>query len=273
MNADIDTGHIPHMSTGYNPLAEPAALRDNARVPTPKQILADRVGKLVAESGRSARDISIAATGKPDLVRDILRERRMPNGEALHDLARELGTTSDYLLGKATSANPVRSEVSIHAPPSALTERPGDIGGIPLLGTGYCDDLAIEDDDGSFEIERVMLELDHVVQMIRRPPALSNAPDAYAIYFHGSSMEPRYYQGEMAIVDPRRPPSPGDFVVVQLSNGEDHDIITVLVKQLVRVAKDYVELRQFNPDRTFSIDRRKVRRLHRIVSNNELYSA
>ena len=50
-------------------------------------------------------------------------------------------------------------------------------------------------------------------------------------------------------------------------------MITVLVKQLVRVAGGFVHLRQFNPDRTFRIERGRVTRMHRICSPNELYGA
>ncbi len=140
-----------------------------------------------------------------------------------------------------------------------------------MLGTAYCDDLAVEaPGGGELQVERLLLETDHTVSLIARPPALWNAKDAYAIYFHGSSMEPRFYQGEVGIVDPRRPPGPGDFVVVQLGENGGDEVVTVLVKQLVRTGGGFVELGQFNPPLTFRVPRAQVKRLHRIATPTEL---
>lgn len=235
-----------------------------------REILAERLRARVAASGRSPRDISLAASGKPDLVRDIERGRRMPSAPVMLALAAELETTTDWLLGRAESDTQPLSEVSFREVPQRWNGPDKD--GIRVLGTGYCDDLAVEGEDGAlFEVERVLLETDHVVRMIERPAALWNAPEAYAIYCHGDSMEPRFYQGEIGVADPRRPPSPGDDVVVQLTDGNGgSDVVTVLVKQLVRATSAYIELRQFNPPRTFRIPRRQVARLHRLCNRNEL---
>ncbi len=235
-----------------------------------REILANRVRERIDALGKSPREISIAATGKPDLVRDIYRHKRMPTGPVLHALAQALETTTDHLLGKADSALQPVSEVSFREPPMPWGAPPPE--GIPLIGSGFCDDLAIQDEDGGeFEVERVMLEADHVIRMITRPPALVGARDAYAIYYHGSSMEPRFRQGDVGVVDPRRPAAPGDDVVVQLRNSDGtEDVMTVLVKELVRATGSYVELRQFNPQRVFRIPRARVAHLHRIVPIAEL---
>lgn len=264
-----DIALVPHEGT----LWEISAVATTDDKPQ-KTAFQERLAELMKSKGISARGLSTLIGANAAYVGQLLSGKGgTPGADRLRLLAENLGTTTDYLSGLVADPEPVRSEVSILEPPSAWDNRPTDQPGIPLLGTGYCDDLAVQEDDDTFEVERVMLELDHVIRIIRRPPALWNAPDAYAIYFHGSSMEPRYFQGEIAIVDPRRPPSPGDFVVAQLGNGHDSEVVTVLVKQLVRVAGGFVELRQFNPEKTFRIERTKVRRMHRIVSNNELYGA
>ncbi|MEO6042213.1 MAG: S24 family peptidase, partial [Croceibacterium sp.] len=215
--------------------------------------------------------LSMAVTdGKQHgVIRDIDRRGSMPGGERLRLMADLLGTTTDWLLGKVD--NPVQpvSEISFREPPHAWSGPPENR--IKVLGTGYCDDVILHGEDGSdVHVERVLLETDHVVRLIERPPALWNSPDAYAIYFHGESMEPRFFQGEVGVVDPRRPPSPGDFVVVQLTDGTSDEVITVIVKQLVRVAGGFYQLRQFNPSQTFRIDRGRVKRVHRICTPTEL---
>lgn len=62
--------------------------------------LKDRLKLAVKKDGRSARAISIAATGKPDTVRDIIRGKiKSPRGSTIHKLARELKTTFSALTG------------------------------------------------------------------------------------------------------------------------------------------------------------------------------
>lgn len=268
-HAGFDTGIIPHLSTGFFPLSEDLRLRDNAGMQNPRKIIAERVSARIAESGLSARTVSMHATGKPDVIRDMLRRGSAPSGATLAKIAEILGTTTDYLVGLSTSPDQPQSEVSFREVEPGWRGRPDDR--IPLLGTGYCDDFEVDAEGHPVAIDRVQLELDHTIRLIERPAALWNAPDAYAIYYHGSSMEPRFYQGEVGIVDPRRPAGPGDFVVVQLNDGASDQIVTVLVKQLERVAGGYVHLRQFNPDLRFRLPRAQVARMHRIASPTELF--
>lgn len=232
--------------------------------------LFQRIEEKREQAGLTPRALSMQATGKPDAIRDMKRRGSAPSVTTLTRIAEVLGTTTDWLLGKTDSPAQPISEVGFREAPASFRGPAAD--GIPLVGTAWCDDLAVEGDEGQpYTVERILLEVDHTVRLVYRPPALWAAKDAYAIYFHGTSMEPRYRQGDIGVVDPRRPPGPGDDVVVQLNDGNGGgDVITVLVKELVRTTTSYVELRQFNPDITFRIPRRQVSRLHRIVPMAEL---
>ena len=232
--------------------------------------LAVRLRERLAASGKSPRAVSLEIGANQGYVRDLLDPEKTgsPGGMRLARLAQALGTTTGYLIGDDTNPEQPASEVAFRELPQAW--RGKNEGGIKLLGTGYCADLRVESEGGQVVVEQLQLEVDHVVRIIERPLALSGAKDAYAIYFHGSSMEPRYYQGEVAIVDPRRPAGPGDFVVVQLNNGASDEVITVLVKHLVRLTANYVELAQFNPALAFRLPRSQVSRIHRIVNPTEM---
>lgn len=234
------------------------------------EILRTRLRERLDQLGKSPRSVSMAIGANQGYVRDLLDPSKtgVPSASRMAALAQQLETTTDWLMGRTDNATQPVSEVSFQEAPMLWGGHKADR--IPLVGTGYCADLVLDEDGQTVEIEQLMLEMDHVVRMIERPAALWNAPDAYAIYFHGSSMEPRFYQGEIGIIDPRRPPGPRDFVLVQLNDGESNTVTCVMVKQLERVAGNYVELSQFNPPRTFRIPRDRVARLHRIASPNEL---
>lgn len=238
------------------------------------EILPLRVKERIEALGKTKRGVSLAIKAHAGYVRDLLDPDRfnVPSATRLEKLAEELETTTDYLLGKADAADMVRSEVSVLADRQlGFRGPPPQEPGIPLVGTGDCADLEVIDDSGrQIAVERSSFDPEYHVRYIERPPALSGDHSAYAIFYHGSSMEPRFYAGEVGIAQPSRPAAPGDFVVVQMTNGEGPDVITVLVKQLVRQTASYVELRQFNPDLTFRLERRMVARMHRLVPPTEM---
>lgn len=238
-----------------------------------RKILAERVRQRLEELGKTPREVSIAVTGKPDLIRDIFRAKRLPTGPIFLDLARELETTTEWLLGDAQASEQVQSEVGlVHDRPIPFNHqgKPQEPG-IPLLGTGDCAELDVLDTHGrEIMVERSSFDPEFHVRYLQRPPSLVGDRTAYAIYFNGSSMEPRFFAGEIGIVQPSRPAGPGDFVVVQLNNGESEDVVCVLVKRLVRRTAQYAELEQYNPPVAFRVDNRRIARMHRIAMPAEL---
>jgi phage repressor protein C with HTH and peptisase S24 domain len=131
--------------------------------------------------------------------------------------------------------------------------------------------MQFADETGAMlDVERCSFDADHTVRMIARPPALQGARDLYAIYFHGESMMPRFEPGEVGIVDPTRPAGPGDYVLVQLNNGEEDHVTSVLVKRLVRTSARELVLEQFNPPATFTVPKARVARVHRILPQTDL---
>lgn len=241
-----------------------------------KDILQARLRERLRTVNKSPHSVSRAIGAGAGYVSDLLSENRfnMPTAERLTLIAAQLETTTDYLLGRAETPAQPGSEVDVRdfRRPYRGGAGPGGEPGVPVVGGAFCDDLAVEGENGGpFMVERVLFEQDHTIRWVERPPALAGAEGAYAIYYFGSSMEPRYFQGEMGMVDPRRRPGPGDFVVVQLNDGQTRDVITIIVKRLVRSTSQYLELEQFNPPQTFRIPQSQVVRVHRIVPNNELY--
>jgi hypothetical protein len=242
-------------------------------MPKPAEILLERVDARLTELGKTRYWLSMAVTDgkRHGVFTDVERKGFLPSEPRLRRIAEELGTTTDYLMGRTEAPGPLESEVSFHDLPTGWREPGRD--GLRLLGTGLCADMIITDDEGNeVEIEQLQLEFDHTIRLIERPAALSNSREAYAIYFQGSSMERRYYQGEIGIVDPSRTPSPGNIVLVQLNDGSDlrNGVVLAIVKELVRSTSKWVELMQYNPERTFRIPRSRVVRMDPVYRPDEL---
>ena len=132
--------------------------------------------------------------------------------------------------------------------------------GLPVLGTGAC-----RNGEGDFELTG------DVIDRVCYPPALAAVKDAYGLYTCGSSMEPRYFPGELVYVHPHRPPNLGDFVVVQLRPKHEGAAVRAMIKQLVGRSGSHVQLRQYNPGGTFTVDTAEVMAVHKILSCAELF--
>jgi transcriptional regulator with XRE-family HTH domain len=264
---------------GFPASAHFPALWENPTMPTTAQtddlrrILPERIKARLDATGMSKRALSLAIGGHAGYIRDLFDPERfnVPSSLRLQAIARALETTTEYLIGEADSPELVASEV-------ALSDRRFDWNGptpsepgIPLVGTGDCAALSLCTVSGEMvEIERSSFDPDYHVRYVRRPPALRGAREIYAIYFHGESMVPRFKPGEVGLVDPRRPVGIGDDVLVQLREDNGEQIVSVLVKELVRQSGRDIVLRQHNPPVEFTLPRTKVARMHRIVPQTEL---
>lgn len=238
-----------------------------------RSLLATRLLERLAARDLSPRGLSLRIGANASYVSQLINGKGgTPSAERLRQMAAELDTTTDWLIGRVDTPVQPLSEVSgfsdVRLTWRGQTEAAGPR--IPVLGTGHCTDLEISGDGAVVLVEQALFEPDHAVATIERPPALLGATDAYAIHYRGSSMEPVFTQGQIGVVDPRRVARPGDDVIVQLNDGASHTVVTVLVKRLVRETSRYVELEQFNPPVTFRVPRERVERLHRLLTVGDL---
>lgn len=146
---------------------------------------------------------------------------------------------------------------------------------LPVYGTALGADLDMTSTTGQIvAVEQATLDMSEAVEFVRRPPGLVSRRDAYALIVAGSSMSPRYEDGEMLLVDPRRPPAPGQDVIVQMVDDSGQDgadrVVCVMVKRLVRRSASWIELEQFNPRVTFRLDMANVKAIHRVVTMTEM---
>ncbi|MBD8556879.1 helix-turn-helix transcriptional regulator [Rhizobium sp. CFBP 8762] len=223
--------------------------------------LINRLNSLMKENGISANRLSIQATGARDTVRKILDgTTKNPRVDTVSKLASVLGTTSQYLTGEDGTPEQVNtilqnSTREIPTLPSRVT-MPLDI---PVMGTA-----AGSHTRGAFQFEG------GIVDYVRRPPALTEARDIYALFVEGTSMEPQYHPGDLIYVNPRKPPRAGDIVVVECKNG-DHEPHEASIGIYRRRTEKAIVIGKHNPPAEIEIKCDIVKGIHRVLTINELF--
>lgn len=146
-----------------------------------------------------------------------------------------------------------------YAPAKSLDQTWINRSRVPLMGTG------MGGDDGSFEINT-----GEPIDWKPRPPKAEGSK-IYCIYLEGNSMEPRIDAGELLFVDPHRKPVVGRDCVVELHPTGEGEQPRAFVKQIVAINSEFIEVKQFNPEKKWKIKRKTIRNLHVILKNSEMY--
>jgi phage repressor protein C with HTH and peptisase S24 domain len=102
------------------------------------------------------------------------------------------------------------------------------------------------------------------IDRVSRPQSLAKDSDAYAITMVGDSMWPRFRPGRRLAVSPRSPVAIGDDVLVRLHEKRAGGDL-VLLKELVRRAATFLELRQFNPETSFRIETSEIESIEKVL--------
>ena len=234
------------------------------------EILRERLEAKLIERNVTAREISMAALNQPDAIRNIIKKGHMPGIDRLDAIAAELGTTSDWLLGRENAIErtiPVDGEASVK--PETFRRLPKDL---PIYGSALGADLEFSDEGGLImRVEQTEVHMAEPIDRMARPIGVTGRPDLYVVEVAGHSMEPRFDSGERVLVDPKRSPGVGDDVIVQLRGPsfDGEEVTHVLIKQLVRRRPGGWLLRQFNPDFIFAVPNEQVAAVHRVMGWDE----
>jgi phage repressor protein C with HTH and peptisase S24 domain len=109
------------------------------------------------------------------------------------------------------------------------------------------------------------LDKERLAGRVERPSSLAGDSQAYAVTVMGESMWPRFRPGRMLLISPAAPIAIGDDVLLRLASLSEQGRTMVMVRELVRQASDFVELRQFNPDVTFKVHASEIAAIHKIA--------
>lgn len=181
-----------------------------------------------------------------------------PRLDTIQKIARNLDVSPDWLVNGVESAPLI--DVRSHGPGShPPAPRPDDMpNNIPVMGTA-----AGNHTRGAFKLGG------DPVDYARRPPALVGAKDVYALYVEGESMVPQFWPADLVFVHPHKPVRVNDPVVVQTSYNEGEIEGTIGI--YLRRDEQWVTIAKHNPKAEVKIRRGNDLKVHKILTNNELF--
>lgn len=207
-----------------------------------------------------------AGTSQPQIKRLESGERKLTK-EWAERLAIPLQSTAEQILfGNETlddrqsgpsNVNPNQATPQIviqHDLPNAIIQ--GKVEGlgrkIPVFGQ------AVGGLDGEFLMNGTVL------YEVMAPPSISHIRGAYAVLVSGDSMSPRYEDGEVCFIDPRRRVTKGDYVIAQI-RVDEHGPPHAYVKRFIRHNSAELVLDQFNPPKELRFAAQSVESVHFIA--------
>lgn len=210
------------------------------------------VNTLLSETGLDLTNLARRAGVSSTTLTRFHNNPRYTNSlsaRTLKKLSDATGIPLPAALGGAVAlSSQILSPASAGAAPAGLMIPPPGPRDLPVLGHARGGEEGYFFDNGL------------VQSYVERPWFLLGQGGAYAVYVNDSSMEPALKHGQMAYVSPAVPPTPGDDVVVQLTDGQG------LVKRLVRRTARHLVLEQFNPAKRLEIPVGSVRSVHLVVA-------
>ncbi len=187
-----------------------------------------RVERRISELGMSDRAASMAATGKPDLIRNI-KKRQWPSAERVHALARVLQVSMEWLVtGRPTD----ETEIQPYTPPPPKPE------GVPEIdvragmgGGGDCQlDYVMDDNGGMMATDAIKADWGLPESYLQSELRISRK-SARIIEVIGDSMHPTLQSGDRVMVNTadKNPSPPGVFAL--------WDGYGIVVKRIERVPR------------------------------------
>ena len=225
--------------------------------------IADRLRKARKDAGfRSAAEAANALNVPYPTYAGHENGSRGVTTEALEVYARRFKVSADWLLTGKTNVVPSVAISTQPRPKIVLPqEKPNATIGEKVTGSGVMVPVygqAVGGIDGQFLMNGTIL------YEVMAPPQIAEIAGAYGVQISGDSMFPRYEDGEVAFVDPRRRVKKGDYVVAQIQFDE-HEPPHAYVKRFVRHNAEELVLSQFNPPKELTFDHDQVVSVHFIA--------
>lgn len=236
-----------------------------------------RIMRRIAALGLSESAVGVQAGLSRDVIRSIRRgiesgRQRGVSTDTIQRIAPVLCTSAEWLVSGIGPevAEPEQPNMPTIPLPEGSEVLPAAVD-LPLRNA-YRTDLPVLGTAAGSIIRHVDgFRLEHeVIDLVRRPPALANNNQAYAIFVVGDSMAPKHMPGDLCFVDPQERPQIEDSVIVQTRNHDD-DPGQAYIKVLRKRTASHLVLQQYNPLATIEIPIQYVVAIHRVLTVKDLF--
>lgn len=199
----------------------------------------------------------LVGTSQPQIKRLEKGERKLTK-EWAERISPHLNVTPEVLMFGWPDDDPRAVEPDLSAEPFTFPNATvgdrivGEHARIPVYGQ------AVGGVDGEFLMNGMAL------YDVMAPPILTGVSGAYAVSVSGDSMYPRYEDGEICFVDPKRRVKKGDYVIAQVRTEEEGPLLAY-VKKFIRHNAAELVLEQFNPPKEIRFPASQVVSVHFIA--------
>jgi transcriptional regulator with XRE-family HTH domain len=202
-----------------------------------------RIESAMIRAGKKPVDIAKRLKITESAVSQWFAKDTGPKSVRLSELASFLNTTVEYLITEPEGGSGGAASFAASGP--------------PMGGRGDRPDLAVYASAAGGPEGAWVLSAD-AIAWIHRDQRLVGVRDAFACYVVGESMFPAYEQGNLLLVNPAVPPNAGDdcMLIQEAADGARY----ALIKRLVRFNSTSWTVKQWNPDKTFSLPRKDWQR-------------
>ena len=216
--------------------------------PTMTEDIPQRLARLLKERGLKMKPVSLAAGLGETAVTDIIRGKaKKPRMETLTRIAEAIEVDPQVLIYGETNPEAKAARTRLHH--TITQSSPQDL---PIYG----DPNSLS---GAFSLKR-----GHPIDFIARPSILANNTRAFACYVTGRDMEPRYYRGELLLIDPVRPFQVTDYVLIEKNDG------TAFVRLLQDIGRESITVTQLNPEEDQQLPRDEVSHIYKIAGSYDI---
>ena len=145
------------------------------------------------------------------------------------------------------------------APDAPAFDQIGGPRNVPELG------ISVGGEDGDFTLNG------ETIDYHTRPASLAKR-NVFAVRVKGTSMEPRFDEGDLLYAERNREPRIGEDGVFEMKPNDEWEAGRAFIKRLVSKGMGVIVVEQFNPKRTITFKRDEIKDMYRVVPRNELLS-
>jgi phage repressor protein C with HTH and peptisase S24 domain len=194
-------------------------------------------------------------------IRDFVSgKKRSIKASAYSQVAAGLDWTLDDLLNRHPQIEGIGPTQEV-SPGPAIGSLDRGAPDVPVLGVSLGGD-ATDDRGVDFWLNG------ETTYRVRRPRGLIGYEDLFSLVARGTSMVPKYEEGDPLFCT-KMAPKIGDYVVIELKAATEAGPFPSFLKRLVSYNGSYITVEQFNPPKKLEFSRAEIRNLFRVIPERE----